>query len=464
MMFRQQLEISLRSGPGTELGRRPSGRDWQASGPLARVSLVVRLLASLLLVSQSVWAGDRGYVYDESGHLAGVVDASGVVVQYLYDEAGNLLEIRRSTGEGLMLFSLSPDRGVVGSELSIFGQEFDPLTTNNLVTVAGVNAEVVSATEFLLVVVVPEGAETGLVSVTVAGETVVSPEPFQVLTLPEVFSLMPRFLVSSEVAPTPFSSASVVGENLVDATFTFFPEVVPSAVEVTSVASAPDGQSAMLDVEIAPGATGSFVVVASNSAGSTSPLPSSENSLLILRGQEDADGDGLTNGEELAYGTDPLQGDSDGDGFGDSDEVATGSDPADALSLPVDPGGTFGESYGPVLALLNSQMPAVSFPREATSLVFSTVNEATPPEPGFQREAVSRRFSALNESLSPSSDSLGEAFSSSFSILNSTAPPAATYPLEAWGLPLSILNSLLPPGTSVPGTAEGAPLSVENTF
>ena len=41
----------------------------------------------------------------------------------------------------------------------------------------------------------------------------------------------------------------------------------------------------------------------------------------------DADGDGVTNGEEETLGTDPENPDSDNDGLNDGDEVAIGSDP-----------------------------------------------------------------------------------------------------------------------------------------
>lgn len=49
---------------------------------------------------------------------------------------------------------------------------------------------------------------------------------------------------------------------------------------------------------------------------------------------DDSDGDGLSDVEELALGTDPLRPDTDGDGFSDGDEVAAGSDPLDANSVP----------------------------------------------------------------------------------------------------------------------------------
>jgi len=46
-----------------------------------------------------------------------------------------------------------------------------------------------------------------------------------------------------------------------------------------------------------------------------------------LAGQEDTDGDGLTNAQEEEIGTDPLNPDTDGDGLLDGDEVALGTDP-----------------------------------------------------------------------------------------------------------------------------------------
>lgn len=47
----------------------------------------------------------------------------------------------------------------------------------------------------------------------------------------------------------------------------------------------------------------------------------------------DADGDGLTDAEEEAIGTDPNNPDTDGDGFLDGEEVDCGSDPLDPNSV-----------------------------------------------------------------------------------------------------------------------------------
>ena len=54
----------------------------------------------------------------------------------------------------------------------------------------------------------------------------------------------------------------------------------------------------------------------------------------------DSDGDGLSDAEEEALGTDPTSPDSDGDGVGDLEEVEAGSDPTDGDSLP--PSGGWG--------------------------------------------------------------------------------------------------------------------------
>ncbi|HKZ84224.1 MAG TPA: hypothetical protein VJ793_11280 [Anaerolineae bacterium] len=66
----------------------------------------------------------------------------------------------------------------------------------------------------------------------------------------------------------------------------------------------------------------------------------------------DTDGDGLTDGDEVALGTDPLRADSDGDGLTDSDEVARGTDPlaADTDADGLDDGDEVERGTDPLLA------------------------------------------------------------------------------------------------------------------
>lgn len=52
-----------------------------------------------------------------------------------------------------------------------------------------------------------------------------------------------------------------------------------------------------------------------------------------LNPDDDADGDGLTNSEELLYGTDILNPDTDGDGYKDGEEVRGGYNPLGAGRL-----------------------------------------------------------------------------------------------------------------------------------
>jgi hypothetical protein len=56
--------------------------------------------------------------------------------------------------------------------------------------------------------------------------------------------------------------------------------------------------------------------------------------LTAQTGTGDADGDGLSNAQEMAAGTNPNLGDSDGDGVSDSAEMNAGANPVSAASTP----------------------------------------------------------------------------------------------------------------------------------
>jgi len=76
----------------------------------------------------------------------------------------------------------SPDNGVVGSYVTITGTDFDLTPANNVVKFNGVTATVKRSTIDSLIVVVPSGATTGLISVTANGTTATSTTDFTVTT------------------------------------------------------------------------------------------------------------------------------------------------------------------------------------------------------------------------------------------------------------------------------------------
>ena len=57
----------------------------------------------------------------------------------------------------------------------------------------------------------------------------------------------------------------------------------------------------------------------------------------------DGDGDGLPDGEEAIWGTDPAVADTDGDGFNDGEEVWMGSNPTDRFDKPFFSEGSSGD-------------------------------------------------------------------------------------------------------------------------
>ena len=80
----------------------------------------------------------------------------------------------------------------------------------------------------------------------------------------------------------------------------------------------------------------------------------------------DSDGDGLTDSEENAIGTDPNNPDTDGDGFSDGDEVNQGTDPLDPNSHP-QPG--YIDSDDPMDITISSPSCGSYFDKDATVII-----------------------------------------------------------------------------------------------
>lgn len=404
------------------------------------------MLALTTVPASAQPAAELQYLYDDLGQLVKVVDAQGNVLEYVYDPTGNLLEVRRSLAGPLAILDFAPRQGPVGTTVELRGRGFSPVSAENTVLFGTTPATVLEAAGTRLRVEVPAGASTSPISVAVGPALATTTDAFVVLDPPTISSLTPHILASDATQFIHLTDLRVTGTHLDASMLRFQPMLVPLAVEVTEVTPDPGGLSATLGMLVRPDAAGVFVLEARSADGTSGLLPHSGNTLEILPGAEDADGDGLTNAQEIALGTNPHALDTDGDGFSDGDEVAFGSAPTNPASRPVDPYQSVGEVVGLLWSSLNVALPATPFPLpgEVASTPFSARNDAAPvvtdEPPG---EAVSALSSMLNLTAPDDGTDLpAEIVSPLFSLLNQT-PPSTPVPLpgESVGFQFSLQNT-----------------------
>lgn len=274
------------------------------------------------------------YFYDDLNQLVKVLDSSGVLLEYVYDAAGNLLQVKRSLqpSGALSVFSFTPQQGGQLSQITIYGQGFSSTPASNVVKIGGLQATVLSATSSTLTVLVPVGASTGSVTITVGSNTATAPAQFVVVPVPVITSLSPH----GSLANSTIGTLRVTGVNLAGSSFAFTPANTPPAIQITSTSIDSSGTSAILSANISASAVGTFVLTASNSTGSSSPIASLANSFaVVLNPNADTDGDGLPDGLELTLNTNPFNADTDGDGYFDGVEIASSSDPLNAACTPM---------------------------------------------------------------------------------------------------------------------------------
>ena len=132
-------------------------------------------------------SGDIIYLHDELDRLVGVVAGNGEVARYRYDAVGNLLSISRHLSTEVTIVDFTPNAGRVGDVVAIRGAGFSAIASENTVQFNGVGAVVQSVTPVELVVIVPEGAASGPISVSTPNGNGSSVDDFDVLpSLPEV--------------------------------------------------------------------------------------------------------------------------------------------------------------------------------------------------------------------------------------------------------------------------------------
>lgn len=366
------------------------------------------------------------YFYDDLNQLVKVTDSTGATIQYVYDASGNLLQVLRSvtTPGALTIFNISPATVGAGGTLVIQGQGFNVAASSNQVLINGIAATVISATATTLTVSVPFNAKSGIVSVTVGGTTVTYSAAETVIPLPVITSLSPK----SSLAGTALT-LTVTGANFTGAAFSFASQTGAS-LGVPTVSAG--GTSATMTVTLTAAAQGRFTLLATNSAGSSDTTPTLGftsghgpfNTLTVpgVQGTADPDQDGLTNAQELAAGTDPLNGDTDGDTYVDGLEALLGSDPLNPASIPTVH--RSGYLSSPVMSILNSVTPGSSagIRKYVSGSVISVLNTLNP----------GTAVSAHQYFVSPT-----------FSVLNCLPRILAVFNSRLDGTPVTITNSLL---------------------
>lgn len=153
------------------------------------------LLAFTLLLLACPCALATQYIYDNVGRLVAVVPPNGSnITQYSYDASGNVLSIHSIPPSQLAVFTVGPQQGTPGSQITIYGSGFSTTLANDTVSFNGATATVVSATATELVVDVPSGASSGPVSVTVNNTTVSSTQNFASIAAPSITSITPTLV------------------------------------------------------------------------------------------------------------------------------------------------------------------------------------------------------------------------------------------------------------------------------
>jgi hypothetical protein len=276
---------------------------------------------------------------------------------------------------------------------------------------------------------VPAAATTGPISMTVAGQTVTSTVNFTVSPAPVITSLSRKSaLLGTSFPNAQFPALTVTGVNLTGSTFSLAPATSPPAATFGTPTIAPTGTSATVRLTVGTSITGTFVLVASNLAGSSSLVPGPNNRFTIVNPASTAlSASGVPDVIEAIYGDDPL-------------------DPNSVPNPNLSPSGEADSAF----SVLNTAGANGSQPvsMEADPLNFTVLNlvGVTGGQP-TKMEADAKSFSVLNTAGSSGDGGGG----------------AKTVPFETDALPFSVLNLAGVSGNQpMKMEVDGVPFSVQN--
>jgi YD repeat-containing protein len=239
-------------------------------------------------------ANNIQYAYDALGRIVQAIDTTaGESVEYTYDAAGNITS-QTATSLSALSVGYFSSQGSAGSQLTIDGTGFSINPSTDTVTINGVVAAVVSATQTQLVVTIPAGATSGPISVqvgtsvaTTVGNFTVTASPLQ----PTITALFPPAApagTAMTIGGTNFASIPSDNSVLFDVSLA---QITPSTSTSTKIiatvpANAGSGKVQVITsrgVAISPM---DFIVVPSgysaSSIGSTGRLPTNGSAATIV--------------------------------------------------------------------------------------------------------------------------------------------------------------------------------------
>ena len=138
-----------------------------------------RILCCIALLGFGMTHAQTSYVHDANGRVVAVTQSNGTTTQYSYDALGHVGPVTSPLSVGqLAIFAFMPTHGVASAEVTLEGQGFSSIAASDSVSFNGTAATLLSASATQLAVSVSNGATTGPITVTVAGQTATSATPF----------------------------------------------------------------------------------------------------------------------------------------------------------------------------------------------------------------------------------------------------------------------------------------------
>lgn len=240
---------------------------------VGRLMASIWLILAALMLHATAHAQTIRYTYDEVGRLKSVTNAANETAEYVYDAAGNLTQVRRTAANIPAVTEFTPDRGPIGTVVTIAGANFGATPAANTVRFNGTLATVSSASATQLVATVPAGATTGAISVQTTAGTGTSAQSFTVtgsatgLPPPTVSGISPTSGIvgaSITVSGTNFNTTPGMTKVYLNQTLAVIQSITATSISITVPQQTGSGRIRVVTLSGTASSTSDFVVIPQN--------------------------------------------------------------------------------------------------------------------------------------------------------------------------------------------------------